>query len=104
MNLSRLYAPVDWRLSVLFQVSIGLRKMLVAEKSTVGAKGGRVGALQDEVLAIVNKGGLLARGGALEQEDDVLALVTDSLNCSIGEELPAGPLVATRFVALHGEH
>ena len=88
---------------MLDEVVVGKAEMVVAKETVVGAERRGVGGAEHAVTRGVDDGTLLLRIGSPEDEYEVVALLAEDADDSIGEHLPAAALMRTRIVGLHGE-
>lgn len=79
--------------AVLLQELIGKAEMVVAEKSPVCRKRGWMCGSKHEVLALVDKLHLALRIASPQNECDVLFLIANDFDDSVGESFPPLSLV-----------
>ena len=77
--------------------------MVIAKEATVGRKRRGVNGFEHEMLAAIDERCLALSITAPEDEHEVLALVAQRLDHSIGECLPPSLLMRTCLVCSHGE-
>ena len=88
-------SPLYGRFSVLLKIGVGLRKMMTAEKSAIGAQRRRVYGSEYQMSGAVDESRLLLCITSPQEENQSVAFGSKSLNHGIGEDFPTVTLVRT---------
>lgn len=96
--------PLNWYLSVFFEIGICLGKRTRSEKSPICRKWTRMRRSQDEMLRAVDEGFFRDRIGSPEDEYDPFPSLRYGAYRSIGEVFPSFSLVRCWFSLAYGQH
>ena len=95
--------PVDWCLTMLLEIGIGLRKMSAANEASIGTQWARMNGGKDQMLSTVDILPLALSITTPQHKNNIRSLIIKRLYCCICQFFPSFSLVATSPVCFHSK-